>query len=804
MLGRAIAGEAAFVPSSLADHVIAAAQGAPPDARVLMLAGPAHAGKTAALVEFARRCGDDAFIVSLTEHERSLPGFMLALVQAIAPVARGAQLSFNAMQARLAARASVSHVVTWLCSHIERPAWIIFDNVEVLNEEPWMRSLLAGMVARAAGVRWIFAGRSLASLPVEVWLPRGVAAPPLLTPMEERAPVSTLLDRLDENAYEQLSALAPLRTLEPRLIEAILGDAGTMLIEQLRKRCPAIFDFGVPLRLHRDVRQRLLDDVRARGSEALAAAVRRCANALEAYECYEELLQMYLRMGSPEDLEAIMARRGLALADAINVDTLDAALRAVSDQSSGVRSLQAILASRRGQFDLAENLFESAAQSAPQPLAAQIAYAYGCDLLQRNRGDAAAIFERLLDQNVPGAAHQSEVRSALAHAYALGGRHAAALEQIKFALHVLSPNAPETATVDMRAAYVYLYAARDLVLAERFASAALAEALQARAFAVAASSAAIVATIARERDRPDEAIAALDVLADCGMKLGSVAFQAFALVAMLEYYVEAGERQQIGRIVEALRAFDITYESLISSEALVASEAMQLAWRGEFDAAYRLLAPTCERPMPDHLLALRESQLAFLAVASGDAETARAHVYRTRKLLETIPAGVQRAVRARIFQGIAASAIGETRIAEEAFAISKDPSLQFPRLAYVREAAYLLHRLWEGDENNDAVARAACADETQGVRICVDVRPGADAARRSRAREGRTTRRNARIEPAAPAVQPLSGSPLCPLTRIARRSRRPKRWMTSRAGRVSRSTRRSSQRLPACWTRRSS
>ena len=714
MLGRATVGKAEFNPPDLVETLLAAAHATAPIARVLTIAGPPRSGKSRALAQFVRRCGADAFELSLTEDDTSLFAFLFALVRCIGPVARGAQLSFSAMQTRLSSADCVPQIVAWLCAHIDAHAWVAVDNVELLERDSPVARLLLEMVERCPRVRWLFAGRTLEPLPMGTWKAQRVCPAPFTTQATQRAPIARLLARLDSTERELLAALAPLRTLEPSLIGTMTGDAGALIIRRLYERAPELFEINGTIRLHRDVRDALLRHLAETGNDVLQSIVARCGTTLEAFECHEELLQMYLRNQAYAQLEDLLARRGLFLADHVNADTLDAALRAVPGDSPGARSLQAMLASRRGQYDLADFFFETAARDARQPLSAQIDYAYGCDLLRRSRSDSAPIFERLLNENVPGAVHQSEIRSAYAQALVFSEQPGAALEQIKFALHVLGPGA-DARVVKTRAAYVFFHAAHDLTLAEQIASDALAQALQARTYTIAVSAASLLSDVASEYDRPDDALAALNLLADCGIKLGDVAVQSYAVIGMLEYHVEAGDVVRIQRAREALQSFDISYDSPGAPEALVAAEAMQRSWRGDFARAYDLLERAVSQAIGQDYRALREAQSAFYAAAAGRPDASRRHARRSLAALDTLDSHTHKAVRARILLGVALSAIGNTPTADDQFRLSAEPSLRFARLSALRDGAISVHERLRGNRDDAAFSQTSARMKACGA-----------------------------------------------------------------------------------------
>jgi hypothetical protein len=243
----------------------------------------------------------------------------------------------------------------------------------------------------------------------------------------------------------------------------------------------------------------------------------------------------------------------------------------------------------------------------------------------------------------------------------------------------------------------------------------LAQALQARAYTVAAGAASLVYDIARERDRPREAIAALDLLADCGIKLGNVGFQSYALIAMLEFHVEAGDLPKITHALETLRAFDISYESLGTSESLVVAEAIQRSWRGEFASAYELLEPTALQAVGEDYRALREAHLAFFAAGAHRLPAAREHIERAAALLETLDASTHKAVRARILLGIASSACADSAGANRHFTACAEAATSFPRLAAVRDGAMLLHQALQAVDEAGALRCAFAQMNARGA-----------------------------------------------------------------------------------------
>lgn len=701
MLGRTTVGETEPRGDVLSQLRAGAAK------RVITLAGEAGSGKTRAIQTFLRERSRDAFWVAPSEASTTFFAFLHLLVRALAPVARGAEVSFYAMQGRLAAKPQVRAIVAWLEAHVTVPATVVVDNVELLDErDALLREFLVACINECRNLRWIFAGRSLRALPLEAWLPFDLTGVPIVAVDGVAQSPTKLLDALTHEEFELLAAVAPLGSLDPFVVSAVVGDESGRALATLCHDHPPLFEAGSPLRIHRDVRQELLRRAHLLNDSAHRNTIARCGTALEIFARYEELLHLYLRHGETSALEELLARRCLELADSVASDTIERALEQTDVVAPGVLALRAALASRQGRYDLAESLYLQAIALCAQPMRSRLLYAYGCDLLRRNRADAAAIFEQLLVRDAPPMPHQSEVRSALAQAYVLDGRRAEALEQIKFALHVMQAGKSDTATVQTRAAYVYFYAAADLTAAERLASEALACALSTRSYTVAAGAASLLYNVACERDRTAEALAALDLLADCGTKLGNVDVQAYAIVASLEIHVEAGDMDAVARASDALRSFDVAYESVLAADALLLCEAVQLGWRGEFERAYALLLPSLARCMGDDFSALREAQLAFLAAAAGREADARRHLDAAERRLEPLEQHTHKAVRASVFFAVAASAIGERERAKARLEGCARTAARFPRLAQFREAARCFDQRRHGEIDENALLEA--------------------------------------------------------------------------------------------------
>lgn len=715
------------------------------ETRIECIVGPSLSGKTYGLYErFACERGDD-FYFPLEDDHAALFSFVHGLVLALEPVARGAVVSFNAMHDRLALGASPEvRVARWLGSHLQGcRCRIAIDNVEVLRDSYSVGRFIHEFVVALPSVRWIFSGRTLKALPIDEWLASELAAlPSELRPYPGARGVSELLGPLTAGERTILAELSVLSALRPSLTDALTGSSTSRLLRAIHARTPQLFEAFEPLRLRRDVRTALFEEMRSESGAFLARIDGFVDTLVGAGQC-EEALRVAQRSGSEAALHRLLERYGLEVAERASAQGIDAALRMVSeeiDEPPALAALRAAAASRCARYDVSERRYIAAIEQAHPPLQQRIVYAYGCDLLRRNRGDAAAVFLGLLEDVDIEKKRHIEIRSALAQAYVMSERFSEALEQIRIALHLLDEieDLELRALVNTRAAYVHLYAANDLAITERFAAQGLADALETQSFVIAVGALSVLYNVACERDLPNEEIATLQLLADYSVKIGNIDFQSYGLIALHEIHVEAGDRDAMAEDLNALRSFDVNYETTASADALLPSEALERTWIGAFDRAYDLLSPTADQVAGKDFRAYRQSQLALYAAAAGRVDEAQRHLDTALTLLETLASGAQKSVRAAIFSSLAADLLGRRVLAGELLSAVTSAAAQYKRLAAFRDAAWELHRLWDGVKNGDELSQTFRQLEICGAaglammlaQLPMAVRSNADAGNR--------------------------------------------------------------------------
>jgi ATP/maltotriose-dependent transcriptional regulator MalT len=108
-------------------------------------------------------------------------------------------------------------------------------------------------------------------------------------------------------------------------------------------------------------------------------------------------------------------------------------------------------------------------------------------------------------------------------------------------------------------------------------------------------------------------------MAECGAKTGSIGKQQYALIAAYEMETERGDTSAIASVENDLREFDVEYSAQYANEGLVPSQALQLAWHGDFARAYQLVRPSAAQQMDSERRALRWSEIAIYAAGAGNA-----------------------------------------------------------------------------------------------------------------------------------------------------------------------------------------
>ncbi len=317
--------------------------------------------------------------------------------------------------------------------------------------------------------------------------------------------------------------------------------------------------------------------------------------------------------------------------------------------------------------------------------------------------DCIGFFEGLVTR-AQDAEMLANARSALAQAYFLEDRVDEARRCMHEAVSGLQgiSNEEVVARTLGRAAYVCLYS-EDLKAAEHFARRALDLAGPAHQYVTAIGALSVLYSVACERGRVDDALEHLLRLGEYSTYTGNLDFQLYALTGSYELYAERYDLQGISRCESALASFDLHYDTNTTLEALLPARALQCAWRGEFDRAYALLAPSASQQRGADWKAQRHAELALYAAASERDADASSHLDSAEEALGECASGTHAWTQTHVLIGLAYSLKRRTAEAERCFESARSSTAQYQRLAKFVDAARELHRRLNGAVNHAAL-----------------------------------------------------------------------------------------------------
>jgi putative nucleotidyltransferase with HDIG domain len=325
----------------------------------------------------------------------------------------------------------------------------------------------------------------------------------------------------------------------------------------------------------------------------------------------------------------LLDEHGFKILEAGEVDIVSETLNAFDtlEQSLGASAtaLRGYLEARCGRLDTAEAWFRLGLQkTADESIRVVIATYYARELALRRRDDACEVLAPFVDSmTLPGAV-RIDLRSSFAQALTAANRLDEAVSYTDEALAQLAPDSPPAlrARVLARAAYVAIESGNPALARERARIAApLAEAQC--LYDVAASTYSVLYQIAYDID--DDAAACLNYLQrmrNVGVRSGTLRFDLYVMLCMYELYVEAGDEGALAELDRQLAAIDKHDGTVATMESLLPSKALQAGWRGDFDAAQRLLRPTAEHQATPERKALCWAQIGLYCAAAGDTQRA--------------------------------------------------------------------------------------------------------------------------------------------------------------------------------------
>jgi ATP/maltotriose-dependent transcriptional regulator MalT len=320
---------------------------------------------------------------------------------------------------------------------------------------------------------------------------------------------------------------------------------------------------------------------------------------------------------------------GFEILEAGEVDIVSETLDAFDAPEQGLgacaTALRGYLEARCGRLDTAEAWFRLGLEKAEdEAVRVVIATYYARELALRRRDDACDVLAPFVDSTTLPRAVLIDVRSSFAQALTAANRLDEARLHTDKALAQLEPDSPPAlrARVLARAAYVAIESGNPSLARERARIAApLAEAQC--LYDVAASAYSVLYQVAYDID--DDAVACLEYLhcmRNVGVRSGTLRFDLYVMLCTYELHVEAGDVGALAELDRQLAAVDKHDGTVATMESLLPGKALQAGWRGDFDAAQRLLRPSAEQQATPARKALCWAQIGLYCAAAGDTQKA--------------------------------------------------------------------------------------------------------------------------------------------------------------------------------------
>ena len=491
---------------------------------------------------------------------------------------------------------------------------------------------------------------------------------------DPNVPFEALLARVfDACSPAERSAALALSILPESAVDAAPEPA----IERLRERAPYLFEGG-----GRRLAASFAEWLAVRFAE-LSASARdelRIAGAarLEAIGDVRGALSLLSNVADESLALACIERHAATALEREHLHFLHDSVAHLSEEvrrtHPTVLAFLAMEASLGNQVDLAESLFANAlraAQARESPKQAHsVRYWYACELVRRDRNDAIALLRPDVEFFKASPRLRVAMSSTLAVAYAKDGKLERGQRWVDRALRYVRRIDDDgiRAYVHHQASYIALCAGNGAE-ARRLAELAVEFAAASGSAQIATAATSVLYAVAMDlEDDLSEAARHLQRLSTFAARTANVSGQLYALAALFEIETDRGNAAAIAEVERELAEFDLQYGAALESETIVPAQAIQHAWRCDFERAYRILAGSDEQQFTDDRRALRLAEIAVYAAAAGYEREACVAVSKALGILQ--PGGRElRTLRARGFAALALVLTGRT---EDAVPVLRD------------------------------------------------------------------------------------------------------------------------------------
>jgi len=738
---------------------------------IALIIAPAGFGKTVALADYLLTERVDHARYDVRPDHDTLFEFVRGMTKALEARVPSAIAAFPEAQERaMAADDAAGELARWMSEHLSREQTIVVDDLHNGADDSRTIGFLSNLIQRTMGhVRWIIASRSLLDLPVGSWLAyekmdepigenelrftvdEGLAAAqdgaideagarellrltsgwPVafsigLRSSARMADLEKLADgtremiyrylaeqvyrRLDDDQRKFLLETSVYPWLDVSIIER-RGDSHTLLA-RLRRDAGFIYAASEKeYRYHDLFRDFLENELRSQGASAYNHALCDGATTLEHLERTAEALVLYIRAGSADDVVRLLEASGFELMERGRSDIIEAALNFIPEDRRAASAIaigmDAILASRRGDTDIAEQQYKRSIELAKDPLTrAELIYRYCIDLVRAGREEAITLLEPYShDEQIP-ITLRAAILATAATAYIKAPNATSAKRFIEQALTLLerAPSAIVRAKIYQQAAFVMFFAG-ETERAGQYANSAVEVANRHGFYEIAARAYSVLYNISADvDDDPILCLRHLEELEVCARKSGSRQLQVYALLGVYDIEAERGNEAALVRLDDEIATLEVKMTEPVK-ETVLPARALRAAWNRDFAEAHRLLKGTA----PTHAgrRALRLAEIAVYAVASNagaEADEAIAGCYADlRALKQPSP----RSLRTALFLALAELLRGKEVAAQRLLAdVEAQSGTMTARLRGFTRAVRALYNQLLDSENTAAFAAA--------------------------------------------------------------------------------------------------
>ncbi|MDQ6930190.1 MAG: LuxR C-terminal-related transcriptional regulator [Candidatus Eremiobacteraeota bacterium] len=750
---------------------------------VTAIFGAAGFGKSVALSDYLTTERVDHVRYDVRTDHTSLFEFVRAFAKALEGRMPQALASFASAQERaMAGPDPVRDLSRWMLEHLRGPLTVVIDDLHNAAPDSRSVAFLRDLIEMSdENIRWMIASRSPLDLPAGSWMAYEKMDAPIdeddlrftvdealaaaqdgivdeemaqeLLRLTDGWPVafsigmrgSTRISELEklthgtremiyrylaEQVFERLSAEKKNVLLGtcvyPSLDLAIVerrGDSSELLAE-LRREAGFIYAASEKeYRYHDLFREFLESELRAQGDTVYNGCLTVAAQTLEELNRPAEALSLKCKAHEIGGILELISRSGFDLVDRGRTDIVESCLGDVPDEHRAgnaiVLGMEAVLASRRGQTEIAEQRYLLSIELAENhKTRAELVYRYAIDLVRAGREEAIALLEPYANDDSLDVSLRASILATLATAHTRAQYGPAAKRFIEQALTLLerSPNAVLRAKIYQQAAYVMFFTG-DPKRAAQYATSAIDLATAEGAYEIAARAYTVLHNISHDvDDDPIASLRYLESLEVCARKSGSRQMQLFALLGVYDIESQRGNEAALHRLDGEIEALEMTLpESVV--ETLLPARALRAAWRNDFAEAYRLLKDSA--PAHAERRALRCAEIAVYALASNARAEGDEFMLASYAVLKDSTGTSPRVLRTSLFLAIAellrGKEIAAHRLIEEVEGAAEPSMVRLRMFARAVRAVYNSSRDPESKPALAAALERLRAQEMGGV-----------------------------------------------------------------------------------------